>query len=629
MCGIVGYIGNENALEKLHIGLKNLEYRGYDSAGVSFFYEKKLKTIKNVGKVDELFEKINRQQLRKKITIGIGHTRWATHGKPSLENCHPHSSRLGKVVLVHNGIIENFLEIKNEYLKNITFESETDTEVAANLIEQEYILCGNKLEAIKKTMQIIQGSYAFAIMFFDDPQNVYFSKQTSPLLLGISKFGNSVASDVLGFGRETNEYIDLKDGQFGWISKEKFEVFEKDGTKTSPLLHSMPQLQMDVELEQFKHYMLKEIFEVPKTIENTAKLYLSKHSPIKSKKLEKIIKQTKRVHLIACGTSYHACKVGEIWLKKLGIDATSEIASEFIYSPQKLCKKALCVFVSQSGETADTLTAIKLAKKQHVKTIGITNVETSSITKLCDIILPTKCGPEIAVASTKAYNGQLCTLKILAEKIKVVQNQEKLKAKIKNISATKISKITTNSSIIAKNMQKNIKKIEFFAQKIKVAKLYKQIKPLTKSVLSSQKVFMVGKNFDYVLAKEAALKLKEISYIQAEAYPSGELKHGTISLVDDNTIVFAFVTEKKLAEKTMNIVHQTKSRGAKLIVVTPFMELAKDKCIDNIIMLPKLAEDFYPMLAIVPMQLLAYDVSTALGNDPDKPRNLAKSVTVE
>ena len=642
MCGIVGYVGKENAIEKLHNGLKNLEYRGYDSAGISYFNNHKLETIRSIGKVENLFKKVddifNKKENRptSSMTIGIGHTRWATHGSPCEENSHPHQSYRGKVSIVHNGIIENYSEIKNVYLIDTPLLSETDTEVAANLLERKYIELRDKTKAIDETMKILRGSFAFAILFSDDPYRIYFAKRNSPLLIGLSKTGNFISSDILGFDLSVNHYVDVEDDQFGWISKNDFKVYRKNALKINPVINSTPKRLAEAELGGFPHYMLKEIYEIKKAINDTFEYYQAINSLSFLKKLENL-SNVNRVHLIACGTSYHACRVGEIWLREIGIDATSDIASEFIYSPQKLDKKTLCIFVSQSGETADTLTAIKIAKKCHAKTIGITNVETSSISKLCDLILPTKCGVEIAVASTKAYNGQLCVLQILTLYLKALRktknyfaNQDKrLSYKNSLIKVVKRTKEIEKYKKILKIVQKNIKKTQKNAKKIEIPYFDEQIKPLVKFVLSSKKIFMVGKNYDCVLAMEAALKLKEISYLSAEAYPSGELKHGTISLVDNETFVIAFLTEKKLTDKTMNIIRQTQSRGAKVAVVTPFENLIVDKCVDAYVKLPVFDENFYPITSIIPMQLLAYRVSTTLGNNPDKPRNLAKSVTVE
>lgn len=659
MCGIVGYVGNENTVDKLHKGLKSLEYRGYDSAGIAFFCEKSLKIIKSVGCVDCLFEKVYAQKCKdKSIGAGIGHTRWATHGKASENNSHPHQSEQKRVCIVHNGIIENYLEIKEKLLQGVKFKSETDTEVVANLIENklfevEKMQISNpnnalssescNLKAMQIALQQLKGSFALGILFLDDPGRIYFAKQTSPLLIGISGNGKFLASDILGFDNTATEFVEIFDGQFGYISKDKIHIFDKTGKMVNFSPKTLHENKNNTFLGNFSHYMQKEIFEIPKSIENTANLYLSNKLQNAFKKTKSISRNISRIFLVACGTSFHACKVGELWLRQIGYDATSDVASEFIYSPQILNKNTLCIFVSQSGETADTISAIKLAKKHHAKTIGITNVETSTMAKICDVILPLRCGPEIAVASTKAYNTQICVLKILSEFLKYekqnknsTNNEKYANSKTKKLfnknkvqSTLKIIKKVKNNQKNANNWQKSIENLQNFSKNIKIASFEKQIKDIVKDVVKAKNIFMVGKNFDSVLAMESALKLKEISYLNTQAYPSGELKHGTISLIDSNSLVFAFATEKKLSSKTMNIAEQVHARGAKVVLVTPFKELANNKSIYKTILLPKLNEKYYPILAIIPMQLLSYNVSIMLGNNPDKPRNLAKSVTVE
>lgn len=653
MCGIVGYIGNENAVEKLHHGLKSLEYRGYDSAGIAFFCKNMLKTLKCVGCVDCLFEKVAKNlKNQNEIFAGIGHTRWATHGKPTKNNSHPHQSEHKKVCVVHNGIIENYMQLKEEYLQGVCLKSQTDTEIIANLIEYELSLQKNeqnspngKLAAIKNTIEKLKGSFALGIVFLDDPGHIYFAKHTSPLLIGTGKNGNFVASDILGFDDITTHYIEIFDGQFGYITKNEICVYNKSGNIAKYQPHPLTDHGNYSTLKNFEHYMQKEIYEIPESIINTLDLYLSKNSPFASKKLLKTIQRIKRIILVACGTSFHACKAGEIWLRQAGFDATSEIASEFIYSPQILSNDTVCIFLSQSGETADTLSAIKLAKKRQAKTIGITNVKTSTMAKICDYLLPMNCGAEISVASTKAYNTELCILKLLAEyfsETKKCKNSTKTKTKTQQNNLTKkifnknCSKKNIKIGKNGKNQQKNTEKwqkfaqkLQYFAKKIKITQFEAQAKNISKDVIAAKNIFMVGKNFDNVFAMEAALKLKEISYLNTQAYPSGELKHGTISLIDSSSLVFAFATEKNLASKTMNIAQQVHARGAKVVLVTPFEELAKDESVFKTILLPKLKEDFYPIISIIPMQLLAYHVSIMLGNNPDKPRNLAKSVTVE
>ena len=595
MCGIIGYIGNENAIERLKNGLQTLEYRGYDSAGIAFFENDGIKTIKKAGTVENLFLNVPNNAFS---NIGIGHTRWATHGKATDENSHPHSSQFEKVFVVHNGIIENYAEIKQTQLGGTKFKSETDTEVVANLIEKNLIMHGNKLKAIYETTKVLKGSFALAILFNDDRQNIYFAKRFSPLVVGESENGNFLSSDVLGFIKYTKRYVEIEDDCFGKISEFAVEIYDKNCKTLVPKTCLLDESAQDVSKQGYPFYMIKEIHEVPKIIVDTAESY--KHQKILENIPQNFFENIKRILLVACGTSFHASLVGEKLFKAIGFDATAEIASEFIYAKQKIEKDTLCIFVSQSGETADTLKAIEIAKKFGAKTIGITNVPTSTITKRCDHILPIKCGAEIAVASTKAYNGQLCALFVLA---KFLKNRNAI-----------------NSTI------SNLKKV---AKSIDIKHFENEIKPLVKAVTFAKSVFMLGRDYDYVTAMESALKLKEISYISCQAYASGELKHGTIALIDENSLVFAFVTQKQITSKTINVIKQVQSRGAKICVVSQLEDVLNDETVDYKIKLPNVDENYMPLVSIVPMQLLAYHVSTTLGNNPDKPRSLAKSVTVE
>lgn len=620
MCGIIGYVGNSNAIDCLHYGLKQLEYRGYDSAGVAFFKDNKIKTIKNVGKVEELFNKIDANTCS---NIGIGHTRWATNGKPTTQNCHPHSGCFGYVTLVHNGIIENCDIVKKEYLNNLSFKSDTDTEVVANLIEKFYIQTKDILKSIFKINKILKGSYSLAILCKNEKDKIYFVKQKSPLLVGLGKNENFISSDVLGFSKFAEKYIDIDDGEFGWIKKDDYEIFDKKFKKLTKKCKITPKNIINTEKIQYKHFMLKEICEVPETIFNTAKLYET-NSPFK-KLNPNYFKNIQRIKLVACGTSYHASLVGEKLLREIGFDATTEIASEFIYSKQVWQKNTLCIFVSQSGETADTLAAVKLAKKHKTKTICITNVLSSSITKLCDITLPIVCGAEIAVASTKAYNGQVCALMLLAQQLKDITTSRTIKKSLKiqnQKNSKKYKKNGKNCLVLSKNLQK-------IAKKIKIDYFNNQIDNIVKEILKSKNIFFVGKDFDYIAALESALKLKEISYINAVAYASGELKHGTLSLIDTNALTFAFITQKSLIEKSVNVLNQIKARGGKVVIITPFVNILQQLNYDYKIILPKIYSDLYPLISVIPMQLVSYKTSTCLGYDPDKPRNLAKSVTVE
>ena len=602
-----------------------MEYRGYDSAGIAFFGNDKLKIIKKAGTVDNLFEHTS----DKVANIGIGHTRWATHGKATNQNSHPHKSFYGKVCLVHNGIVENFLELKNTYLKDIELISETDTEIVANLIEKFYMETNNKLKSIFETIKLLKGSFALAILFDDDKENIYFAKQTSPLCLGISRTGNMISSDILGLNKKTKKYVDLQDGDFGKIGKKTIEIFDKDFKQKNIEYKNLQKNIASATKQGYPHFMIKEIYEIPQVIKNTAKIYASKNNPFK-KINESYFDFVERIMLVACGTSHHACKVGEMLLQNYGFDATSQIASEFICTPQTITKNTLCIFVSQSGETADTISAVNIAKKYGAKTVCISNVVSSNITKICDYTLPINCGAEIAVASTKAYIGQLVALHIFAEFLYNQKTTFFKKAKERYLNNNyKNVKIDEKNKKISKKLQKNIKKLQNLCNFIDTNNFNQQSKTLVKEVINTKNVFMLGKSLDYVTAMEAALKLKEITYINCVAYPSGELKHGTISLVDKNSLTFVFATQKNLLSKNMNIIKQIKSRGGKIAVITQFDELLSDSQIDYKISLPRADESLVEIISIIPMQLLAYNTATKLGHNPDMPRNLAKSVTVE
>lgn len=595
MCGIIGYVGKQKAIDVLQTGLKSLEYRGYDSAGICILSNGLFKTIKKQGSVDNLFKYVKKED----SDVGIGHTRWATHGAATDANSHPHSGALKKVIIVHNGIIENYKEIAQKYLSGVVFNSNTDTEVVANLIEKNYILLGSKTKAIAESLKAIKGSYALAIIFADDSKNIWFAKNFSPLLIGFGEGENFLSSDILGFIKGAKKYVEIQDRCFGCLSSHSLQIFDASEKSINYTEKFVPTHYNCADKQNYPFYMIKEINEIPSTIVNTVLHYE------KTNCLQKFNggfwKNINRIKLVACGTSYHACLVGEQLLAKCGYDVSSYIASEFIYAKPLLNKNTLCVFVSQSGETADTIAAAKIAKKQGAKTICITNVLTSTITKICNYVMPIKCGAEIAVASTKAYNGQLTAFYILQS---FLQKNEK-------------------------NYKKTLKNLKNVAKKINIKQTEQQIKPLVKEVLNAKTVFMVGRQMDYITSLESALKLKEITYINCQGYASGELKHGTISLVDGNTLIFAFVTDKTLADKTINVIKQTQSRGAKICVVTQLKTLLTDPDINFKIELPTVNKTAYPLLSVLPLQLLSYHTSVAKGYNPDKPRNLAKSVTVE
>ena len=600
MCGIIGCVANTSVNDCLIEGLKRLEYRGYDSAGIAFFKNDIIKIIKNSGTVESVFLNVPKYC----YNIGIGHTRWATHGKATKNNSHPHISFNKKVCIVHNGIIENYLSIKQQYFQNINFKSQTDTEVIANLIEYFYLKTSDKLKSIYLSTKVLKGSYALAILFNDEKDKIYFAKNKSPLLIGTGNNINFVSSDILGFNEGIKKYIEVNDNQYGYVSDKTVKIFEKQKELKFDFF-GLELIKFEKDNLNYKHFMLKEINQIPFVIRNIAKQYKNNFSFNKFKHED--FKNIKRIKLIACGTSYHASQIGEKLLSQIGYDATAEIASEFYCNKQNINSNTLCIFLSQSGETADTIASLKLAKKLHCKTLGITNIQTSTISKLCDYVLPLYCGPEVAVASTKAYNSQIACLLILTEYLKVIK--------------------TNNFKNFVQNLDKITKKLEFLSKKINISYFEDQIDDLVDRIKNAKTIFMIGKNFDYVTAQESGLKLKEISYLNVCCFPSGELKHGTISLVDKDSLVFAFVTEKKLRDKTINAINQIISRSGKVVLISQFDDLLSK--FENKICLPKIFKELYPIISIIPMQLLAYKVSLSLGNNPDKPRNLAKSVTVE
>lgn len=597
MCGIIGYIGKRNFVPIAKQGLLNLEYRGYDSAGISFFNDTKVETIKQKGDVEKLFEKIDNHI---NCHCGIGHTRWATHGVPSDANSHPHSSQKGLFTIVHNGIIENYKDLKEKFVLDYTFKSETDTEIIANLLEYFYLQNKNVLHAIKQCVNLLKGSFALAILFSKENDKIYFARNKSPLVIGKGKNENFISSDLIGIGDETNKYIIIDDLCYGFITSQVVKTYSFDGKTVKNEIKTKKKSVFKTGKGNYPHYMLKEIFDIQLGIETTTKLY-SKKGCILNKIPVDYWENINEVVIIACGTSYHSALIGEKYIKQIAeIKCSCRVASEFIYGKEILDSNTLCIFISQSGETADTLTAITKAKRSNAKTLGITNVQTSSITTLCDYILPLCAGTEIAVASTKAYNCQLVVLFILANFLK-----ERI---VKNKCLSQLKKCN---------------------KELKLDKYEKIITPLIAKLQNAKNIYMIGRDYDYITSLEACLKLKEITYIPCEAYPAGELKHGTLALITKNIPAIAIITEKDLIGKTMMIVEQVKARGGEAFIFTCF-DLSKYNikgC--TIIYLPDMQFYLKPIYSIIPFQFLAYKMALSLGYNPDRPRNLAKSVTVE
>lgn len=600
MCGIVGLVSyKKNGLNFLIDGLEMLEYRGYDSAGVAYLYQDKLEMVKSVGRISNLKEKLD---FNKRISIGLGHTRWATHGKPNEINSHPH--KVGRITIVHNGIIENYIELKEELSKYYQFKSETDTEVACALLDYLYNEKKNMLQAIRLFQIKVRGSYALGIICDAEDDKIYALKNNSPLIIGLGDNENFIASDVPAILKYTNKYYTLDDKELAVITSDKINVYNEDLEEIRKQTKIFDLDINNVSKNGYDHYMLKEINEEPNIIKKTFDQYFSsidaliKEMPDFSK-YEKII-------IVACGSAIHAGMIGKSLIEEYGnIPVDIEIASEFRYKKLFLNKNDLIIAISQSGETADTLAAVKIAKKQHIDTIGIINVYESSIARICDKVIYTLSGSEIAVATTKAYLNQVAVLSLIAITIGYLN---------KNIADKSINDLIKES-----------KKIPIIIQNLIDNNQYKKI---ASKIYKNNHLFFLGRNVDYNLAMEGSLKLKEISYIHSEAYQAGELKHGTISLIENNTPIIAITTKDTVFEKTISNIKEVKARGAEVILITN-QTLSNDDYSDFKLVVPKVNDLFQPLLTIIPLQLIAYEVALLRGCDIDKPKNLAKSVTVE
>jgi glutamine---fructose-6-phosphate transaminase (isomerizing) len=604
MCGIFGITTNEDAVTKTMEGIKKLEYRGYDSAGIAFFNKdkNKISVIKKQGEISFLEKHIN--TLKPKSNCVIAHTRWATHGEPSDKNSHPHASSSGEFVLVHNGIIENYNQLKETYLKNTTLVSQTDTEVIVELVQKFFD--GNVLSTLKKVCSKIKGSYAFCLLYKGEVGKIFAVKKDSPLVVAKIKNYGLVASDVSALVNYTNEQYILNNNEYAIITNQGLSFFNKNLRKIKVTPTKIEESEAETLKTEYEHFMLKEINEIPNAVERTLKAYPSinsifKHIP------KKILKKTKHIKIIACGTAYHAALIAKFMLDRLNKHLLTEvhIASEFRYSKPNILKNTLSIFVSQSGETADTIGALKLSKDLGAKTLAITNVKNSSITYEADYNIYTEAGREVAVASTKAYNSQLALLYLIA----VTFNNVKSKNLISyNSCLNKISNIFKNKPIT-----------DFIEPVKQLSEKYQEVKS----------IYLIGRQLDYLTAIEASLKLKEITYIHCEAYPSGELKHGTISLIEKDSLVICFITQKEIAIKTISALEEVKSRGAKVILISSKSMAEHTDCYDELITLSNFEDVFMPLVSIIPVQLLAYFMSIRRDINPDKPRNLAKAVTVE
>ena len=612
MCGIVGYIGTKNATPILLQGLKRLEYRGYDSAGIAVIENGKIEVKKDKGRVSNLEAVPGINDL--KGTIGIAHTRWATHGKPAKENSHPHTDMDGTFAVVHNGIIENYNELKNMLTeKGYKFVSQTDTEIIPNLINYYYKEDHKNdelkvLRAVRNACMDLKGSFALEIISSNAPENMIVVRKDSPLVIGKGHGENYLASDIPAILSYTKDFYFINDYEFAVLTKDNVKFYDTDLNEIKKTTDSIEWDSKGAEKDGYEHFMLKEINEQPKAIRETigTRLNGSKVCFDELKFSKEYLESLNKIYIVACGTAMHAGLVAKNIIEKLcKIPVEVDIASEFRYRDPLIDNKTLTIYISQSGETADTIAALKLAREKGAKTLAISNVIGSSITREADYSIYTHAGPEIAVASTKAYTSQVTMLTLIAlyfAEILERGNMEKVEA-----------------------LKKDLLKLPEKAEK--VLKNTSEIKKFAKRVHKEKDMFFLGRGVDYEVSLEGSLKVKEISYIHSEGYASGELKHGPIALIDTGVTVIATMTDKNLLEKSISNVQEVISRGAKVLAITN--QDVENKGFDTIIKIPEVTTEISPVLSIIPLQLLAYYISTEKGLDVDKPRNLAKSVTVE
>lgn len=608
MCGIVGYVGKKECTKIILDALSKLEYRGYDSAGIAVFDNNEIKVKKTKGRLKGLEEKMDAEGWLSG-TCGIGHTRWATHGEPSDINSHPHGN--ARVTIVHNGIIENYKKIK-DFLesKGYVFESQTDTETVAKLLDYYYD-GKNPLECIRNVINDIEGSYALGILFREFPDSIFAVRKDSPLIVGKGDGESFIASDVPAILKHTRDYYLLDENEIAVLNKnDGIAFYDKYGQEIEKPLQTADFDEESAAKGGYEHFMLKEIHEQPQAIKTTITPRISDGMPDFSEigLTDEMIKGFKQIFVVACGTAMHAGLVGKYVIERLArVPVTVDVASEFRYRNPILGKDDLVILVSQSGETADTLAALRLAKNVGATTMSIVNVKGSSIARESDIVVYTHAGPEISVASTKAYMVQIAVFYLLAFRIAYI-NETITKDECKRL----VSVMQTVPDVMEKVFELS-DTCSFIASKL----------------VNSENLLYIGRGLDYALSMEGSLKLKEISYIHSESYAAGELKHGTISLVTDQMPVIAVATQRELYDKTVSNVKEVKARGAKVILVTHKCMSVDEEAVDYVVKLPTIDDMLMPMLGVVPLQLIAYYTSVLRGNDVDKPRNLAKSVTVE
>ena len=606
MCGIVGYVGKRNAQDVLLDGLEKLEYRGYDSAGVALALEGGIRVVKSKGRLAELRKRLAVEALARS-GCGIGHTRWATHGEPSDVNSHPHSTP--RVSIVHNGIIENYGVLKERLMaKGYTFESETDTEVLVKLIDSCYE--GEPLKALRAALAMVRGSYALAVLFRDFPDTLFAVKRESPLIVGWGEEENFIASDIPALLKYTRRYSVLEEGDMAVVNADGIRFYNEFAEPVEREVLTANWDQEAAEKGGYPHFMLKEINEQPAAITATVSPRVENGLPdLRVPELtDERLRRIGTVHLVGCGTAMHAGMVGKAAIEALArVPAQVEIASEFRYRNPILRPEDLVIIISQSGETSDTLAALKLAKSRGVLVLAIVNVVGSSIARAADYVMYTYAGPEIAVASTKAYMVQMCVLYLFALRLAYARGMQ---------TDTEIRRLTAELLRAGEVIKPRLADCE-------------QIKYLASRFVNTQSCFFIGRGFDYSLSLEGSLKLKEISYVHSDAYAAGELKHGTISLVTDGVPVIALATQKQVYEKTISNAKETKSRGAKVLLFTTRDAVVPDGVADYVVRLDDYDDLLMPLQLIVPLQLFAYYMAVLRGCDVDKPRNLAKSVTVE
>lgn len=610
MCGIVGYIGEREAQQILLNGLKKLEYRGYDSAGIAIYNEDKITLKKTVGRLSQLEDIVTKEPI--KGSLAIGHTRWATHGKPSDVNSHPHFDTKEEFVVVHNGIIENFQDIKEELIqKGVAFASETDTEVIAHLLADIYD--GDLVTTVQKAVAKMEGAYALGIINKNEPDKMVAVRLSSPLIVGIGENENFIASDIPAVIEHTRDIYILNDGEMAVLTADKVELMTTTGEKIE---RETFRVEWDIETAEkdgFDHFMLKEIYEQPRAYRetmsdrinhDTKKVDLSKEISLS----EEYIRSIDKIHIVACGTAYHAGLVGKYVLENLSrIPVEVDVASEYRYRNPILSPNTLVMVISQSGETADTLAALRESQKNGAKVLAITNVNGSSVAREANEVLLTSAGPEIAVASTKAYTTQLIAIYLLGLYISQIRGTQKDQVVADYIQAIK----------------------ELPAQAEKLLEFAPVIKQFAERYAHYEDLFFIGRSIDFAVSLEGSLKLKEISYIHSEAYPAGELKHGTLALITDGVPVIALATQKDIYDKMVSNIKEVKAREAYVLGIALEGDKELSKSVDEVITIPNTMPLLTPALSVIPLQLLAYYAALGRGNDVDKPRNLAKSVTVE